>query len=290
MLSVIIVAWNVKDLLRQCLHSLFQTKQNIDFEVIVIDNASVDGTDKMVEQDFPQVKLIVNQDNKGFAVACRQGADIAKGDYLLFLNDDTQVFDYTLDKTVDYLKQRPQVAVLGCRILNPDGSQQPSVRKLPKLFDQLVVLSKMHNFFPGLLADYLQVDFDYNRTQAVEQVMGAYFLTSRLMWDKLSGFDPQFFLWFEEVDYCARAKQLGFEVVYLAEAKIIHQGGASFGQLKAIPEQKIFNRSLLIYARKHWPVWQYWILLLFIPVNLALTVIVALLEKFGIKLKRYGKK
>ncbi len=286
MLSVIIVAWNVKDLLRQCLSSLWQTKQEIDFEVIVVDNASVDGTAEMVEQNFPQVKLIANQQNKGFAVACRQGADLAKGDYLLFLNDDTQVFDHTLDKTVGYLKQHPQVAVLGCRILNPDGSQQPSVRKLPKLFDQLVVLSKMHNFFPRLLADYLQLDFDYQKTQVVEQVMGAYFLTPRLAWQQLGGFDPNFYLWFEEVDYCARARQAGFEVVYLAEAKIVHQGGASFGQLKALPEQRIFNRSLLYYAKKHWPRWHYFLLWLFIPFNLFLTAMVAGFELLGIKLKK----
>ncbi len=286
MLSIIIVAWNVKDLLRRCLSSLFQTKQDIDFEVIVVDNASVDGTAKMVEQDFPQVKLIANHKNKGFAVACRQGVDIAGGDYLLFLNDDTQVFDHTLDKTVNYLKQHPRAGVLGCKILNPDGSLQPSVRKLPTLVDQLVVLSKLHNFFPSLLAEYLQLDFDYQKSQAVEQVMGAYFLTPRIVWQKLGGFDPNFYLWFEEVDYCARAKQAGFEVVYFSEAAMIHQGGASFGQLKALPEQRIFNRSLLYYAKKHWPRWHYFLLWLFIPFNLFLTVIVASFESLGIKFKK----
>jgi len=286
MVSVIIVAWNVKDLLRQCLSSLWQTQQDIDFEVIVIDNASSDGTVEMVEKDFPQVKLIANQQNKGFAVACRQGAEIANGDYLLFLNDDTQVFDHILDKTVNYLKQHPQIAVLGCKILNPDGSLQPSVRKLPTLFDQLVVLSKLHNFFPRLLAGYLQLDFNYQKTQAVEQVMGAYFLTPRIVWQKLGGFDPNFYLWFEEVDYCARAKQEGLDIIYFPEAKIVHQGGASFGQLKALPEQRIFNRSLLYYAKKHWPRWHYFLLWLFIPFNLLLTGIVASFESVGIKLKK----
>ncbi len=287
MVSVIIVAWNVKDLLRQCLSSLlWQTQQDIDFEVIVIDNASSDGTVEMIEKDFSQVKLIANQQNKGFAAACRQGAEIARGDFLLFLNDDTQVFDHTLDKTVNYLKQHPQTAVLGCRILNSDGSLQPSVRKLPTLFDQLVVLSKLHNFFPRLLAGYLQLDFNYQKTQAVEQVMGAYFLTPRIVWQRLEGFDPNFYLWFEEVDYCARARQAGFKVVYLAEAEIIHQGGASFGQLKALPEQIIFNRSLLYYAKKHWPRWHYFLLWLFIPFNLFLTAMVASFESLGIKLKK----
>ncbi len=288
MLSVIIVAWNVKDLLQQCLSSLFQTKQDIDFEVIVVDNASSDGTVEMIKRDFPQVKLIANQQNKGFAVACRQGADIAKGDYLLFLNDDTQVFDHSLDKTVKYLQQHPQVGVLGCGILNPDGSRQLSVRKLPRLFDQLVVLSKLHNFFSKLLSNYLQLNFDYQKTQEVEQVMGAYFLTPKFVWQKLGGFDPEFYLWFEEVDYCARAIGAGFKVIYFSEAEIIHQGGASFGQLSALPEQKIFNRSLLTYARKHWRQWDYWLLSLFVPINFVLTAIVAVMEKIGIKPNKHA--
>lgn len=283
-LSVVIVSWNVSDLLKSCLDSIFTTSQDVVFEVIVVDNNSSDGTVKMVEREFPQVKLIANSTNNGFSKACHQGANEAAGDYFLFLNDDTQIFDHTFDRSLTHLA-KAKTGVLGCRVLNSDNSQQQSVRRFPSFYSLVVLLTKLHNIFPFLLSKYLYINFDYNKIQEVDQVMGAFFLTPKTLWDKLGGFDTKFYIWFEEVDYCLRAKQASFSIIYYSDTRIKHSGGASFKQLKALPEQLIFNNSLLHFARKHLLKWQVVILYLLIPVNIFLTLMVVLLDKLNINPK-----
>jgi GT2 family glycosyltransferase len=285
-LSVIIVSWNVRDLLFECLKSLFTTKQDINFEVIVVDNNSTDGTVSLVAKDFPQVRMIVNDENEGFAFACHQGVDLARGRYYLFLNDDTVVTENALADSLDCLKRRKQAGVLGCRILNSNGTTQPSVRKLPTCYDMAIILLKLHNFFPGLLHDYLCDDFDYQKEGQVEQVMGAFFLTTRTVWKKLGGFDRNFYIWFEEVDYCLRARNSGFEIIYFPGAKIKHYGGASFGQLSALPEQKLFNNSLKYYARKNFAYWHRLLLYFILPLNYFLTILVSVLDFAGLNPKK----
>lgn len=286
-LSVIIVSWQVKDLLLQTLQSLFITKQTVVFEVIVVDNASQDGSARAVSDKFPQVKLITNQSNHGFAVACHQGASLAKGKFLLFLNDDTKIFDKTLDQVCDFFEHHQNVGVMGCQILNLDLSLQPSVRLFPKLYDIIVILLKLHHFFPRLLNSYLHKSFDYQQKGIVDQVMGAFFVTPKVVWDKLAGFDKNFFIWFEEVDYCVRAKFLKYQVVYDPSIRIIHYGGASFHQLRALPEQILFNRSILTYVKKHFSFISYLIVVSVIPLNLLLTLFVQIFESINWKKKKY---
>lgn len=253
MVSVIIVSWQVRDLLEKTIRSLFRTQQDVGFEVIVVDNASGDGTPEMVRKKFPRVRMIANHRNRGFAAACNQGARVAAGKYLLFLNDDTEVFDHTLDACAHYLAAHESVGVLGCTIVNKDGSVQPSVRRLPTTCDQAAVLLKLHHFFPGLLKRYLWPGFDYAKTQKVEQVMGAFFMVPQKAFERMGGFDERFFIWFEEVDFCARAPAFEYEVVYFSGAAVYHVGGASFAQLGAVKEQKMFNKSLLYYFSMHHP-------------------------------------
>lgn len=249
--SIIIVSWNVHDLLAACLHSVYESKQNVNYEIIVVDNASHDGSADMVAETFPNVVLIRNQVNKGFATACNQGAKQAHGKYLLFLNDDTIVYDHTLTRCLEYYDNHPQIGVLGCSVKNTDGTQQPSVWQLPRLKDQVVVLLKLHNFFPQLISSYTLKHFDYAKTQSVEQVKGAFFLTGRKVFDVLQGFDEKYFFWFEEVDYCTRVLQKDFTVVYFADAHITHHGGASIKQLRAVSEQKMFNAVVIRYFKKY---------------------------------------
>ncbi len=285
-LSVVIVSWNVCDLLEKCLYSLLNTQQNIDFEIIVVDNGSSDGTVWMVKDKYPNIKLIANEDNQGFARGCHQGADKAIGDFLLFLNDDIIVFDNTLSKTVEYFKNTQNVGVLGTKILNSDKTIQESVRSFPSFYDQFIILSKLHNFWPRLLLKYLRKDFDYTKIQNVDQVMGAYFLTSKNIWNSFGGFDKNFYIWYEEVDFCKRLHDQGLEIVYYSDASIIHHGGASFKQLRALPEQKMLNKSLLYYAKKHFSNLEYLLLNLFIPINLIFTFLVSILDKFNINPKK----
>ncbi|PIP28998.1 hypothetical protein COX28_01540, partial [Candidatus Kuenenbacteria bacterium CG23_combo_of_CG06-09_8_20_14_all_39_39] len=143
-LSIIIVNWHVRDLLKKCLISIYQHIQNINFEVFVVDNASLDGSLKMIQQEFPQVRLIANQRNTGFAYANNQALEQARGQNILLLNPDTELIDNSLEKIVRVFGQHNDWAVLGGKILNPDHSLQESIRRFPSLKDQLLIQLKLH--------------------------------------------------------------------------------------------------------------------------------------------------
>jgi len=277
-ISVIIVSWNVKELLEKCLLSLQQTNQTTSFEVIVVDNASNDGSARMVKEKFPDIRLVANTENQGFAQACHQGVKNAQGQFFLFLNDDTEVGEESLQTSVLCFRSNPNTAVVGCKILNPDRSLQLSVRQFPSVYSLVITLLKLHNFFPRLLQSYLQTGFDYTKPAEVEQVMGAFFLTSRQLWRELGGFDTGYYIWFEEVDYCRRAIEQGYLVRYCPETSIVHHRGASFQKLKALREQIIFNQSARRYARLHFSIGGYALVLACLPVSWLLAAGVTLLD------------
>jgi len=272
-LSIIIVSWKVKNLLRLCLQSLQNNSAGLKLEIIVIDNASADGTVEMLAAEFPAARLIINQDNRGFAAACNQGLNLANGKYILLLNPDCEVTANALAEMITYLANHPDTAIVGPQLLNADGSSQLSVRSFPTLGSQILTLLKLQNVWPGLppLKKYLLPDFNYQAEQAVEQVMGAAMMFRRSAVDEIGLLDEKFFIWFEEVDYCLRAKQKGYRVLYLPKAKIIHHGGASFRQVMSLPKQIIFNRSLLHYFRQHGNFFSVCLIYLFLPINLVLT-------------------
>ncbi len=278
-LSVIIVSWNVRELLARCLTSLAETKQDIQFEIIVVDNASADQSAAMVRERFSHVTVIENQDNLGFGKANNIGVQQASGKFVLFLNDDTEVFDHTLDACVAYMQTHETVGVLGCSIKNPDGSQQPSVRSAPTLYSQLVVLSKVYNFFPQLLRQYRMLGFDYTTTQPVDEVMGAFFMMPRQLFDELGGFDEHFFVWFEETDLATRVRAAGKSVVYFADAHIIHARGASFAQHKTVAKQRMFNTSMVYYFKKHASYGAFVIIWLLSWIGLLLAAVLALVRR-----------
>lgn len=270
-LSIIIVSWNVKDLLLQCLCSIYQNQNNLFLEVIVVDNASSDSSQETVKQKFPQVILITNNQNKGFAQACNQGIEKSQGRYLLFLNPDTQVSSTTFDNYLQRAKIISQLGVLGCKLLNSDNTIQPSVRHFPRFWLTLGLLLKLHLIFPTILKYYEAFDFDYQKEQEVDQVMGAAFLVPKNVIERVGNFDPHFFLWLEEVDFCWRCKNADFKVVYTPYAEIFHKKGQSFGQLLPYQRQKQFIKSMLYFSKKHKPNYQYLILWLIRPISLFLS-------------------
>lgn len=288
-LSIIIVNWNTKDYLKKCLESISHAQKDILFEVIVVDNHSSDSSGAMVAREFPDVHLISNNYNAGFARANNQALKQAQGKYFLLLNSDTQVKLDTIKKAVNFIELHPQAGIVGGKILNPDGSLQPSVRNFPTLASQLLILLKLHNFFPKFspLKKYFTWDFDYNKEQEVDQIMGAFFMIRRECLEKVGFFDERFWLWFEEVDYCQRAKKKEWKVVYTPSFEIIHAQGQSFAQLKALKEQYIFNKSLLYYFKKHARFLEYFILVLFSPLGLFLALFVEILESLSINPKHH---
>lgn len=281
-LSIIIVNWKVRYLLEKCLDSIYAYAGKYNIEVVVIDNDSRDGTAEMVMVQYPEVIMIALPSNNGFAKANNLGIKRSSSDLVMLLNPDTEITAGFFDKIFDYFHKNPEVGVVGPQILNPDRTNQPSVRSFPTLLSQILILLKLRNIIkdktPGL-KNYLQFDFDYQQEQTVEQIMGAAMIIRRKILDEIGLLDEKFFIWFEEVDFCKRAHDAGIIIKYLPTAKIIHHSGASFDRAKILQKQLIFNKSLLHYFWKHKPFWHYLILLLLMPINLVLTLNYAFLAQ-----------
>ncbi len=284
-LSIIIVSWNVRELLKKCLTSIYdQTK--ISFEIFVIDNASNDGSADMVEKYFPAVHLIRNQRNKGFAKANNQGVKLARGEYVIFLNDDTEIKDGALDKMVDFLDHRRDVGIVGARLLNADGTlQQGTARKFPTFRVLATMLLGWHSFLlkkPWLRRYYLLGE-TFTADTEVDQVMGASLMTRRDLLGKLGSFCEEFWIWFEEVDLCQRFHEAGHKIAVVGSAEIIHHQGKSFVQVLKMKKFFQLSRSLLIYSRKHLLPYQSVFLILLWPLGFLDAGIIQLL---GLKPKK----
>ena len=252
-LSIIIVSWNTKELLKKCLDSIYNNQADLSLEIIVADNNSSDGTAKMVEAHFPKVKLMANDKNLGFAAANNQALIIAHGQYVLFLNPDTEIINDGLKKSVEFMKQNQDCGALGPRLLFADKSLQPSVRRWPTFWPIFLMLIKAPKIFKDLKAidHYLARDFDYSKLQEVDQIMGAYLMVPRTIFSKVGFFDQRFFIWFEEVDFCLRIKRAGLKVIYNPQIEVIHHGGASFAQEALVKKQWQFFKSALRYFLKN---------------------------------------
>ncbi|MFC1702919.1 glycosyltransferase family 2 protein [Patescibacteria group bacterium] len=251
--SVIIVNWNVKPLLRRCLASL-QVQQGVDFEVIVVDNASSDGSAMMVAEEFPEYTLIASNRNLGFAAANNIGIERANGDFVLLLNPDTELTDtLTLEKLVRFMEERPHVGIVGPRLLNADRTLQRSIRRFPTFLSQALIMLKLHHLLPRLrsLKEYFATDIDHATERSVDQVMGACFMIRGEVIHAIGNLDERFFIWFEEVDYCRRAIDSGFQVCYAPHIEVVHHGGESFGKEFGPKKQHYFNTSLRKYFWKH---------------------------------------
>ncbi len=272
-ISIVIVSWRVKNLLRVSLDSVFQQIKNLNFEVFVIDNNSNDGTFEMVKKEFPKVTIINNNKNLGFAKACNQAIKKSSGKYILLLNPDTKLIDSSISNLVQYMEQNTKVGIAGGKILNTDGSIQPSVRSFPTLLSHIYILLKLHHFFPNSrpLNRYYCPQFDYESTKAVDQVMGAFFMIRRQALLECGLLDQHFFTWYEEVDLCKRFLQAGWKTYFVASARIMHHKGKSFNQLNPVVKQVLFNRSMLYYFFKHHSIFSYLLLLLLYPISLLLS-------------------
>ncbi len=266
LLSVIIVSWNVRALLRQALASLYASwGPRPGLEVIVVDNASTDGSAALVAADFPQVRLIANATNRGFTGGNNQGLDVARGDYLLVLNPDTEIIGDALQQLVDYLDAHPDVGMVGPQLLNPDGSVQSSRRRLPTLPILFLESTWLQWLAPRrLLRRYYVADRPADREQPVDWITGAAMATRRAVWEQVGGFDEGFFMYSEELDWCRRIGAAGWRVVYLPSAQIIHHEGKSSEQV-VLARHIHFQTSKIRYTRKyHGAGWaallRYWLL------------------------------
>jgi len=273
-ISIIIVNWRVRKLLEQCLRSIYNQAIPGELEVIVVDNDSHDSCSEMLMVDWPQVRMIALAKNKGFAYANNLGIKIANGKLIILLNPDTIVGENFFTECQKYMEANPNVGIVGPKLLNKDGSIQASVRRFPDWRSQVHILLKLKNIYSQekYLKRYLCSDFDYCCESAVEQIMGAVMIIRRSVFDKIGLLDQKYFIWFEEVDFCQRARQHGLVTKYVPKFSVTHLGGASFEQASTLAKQLMFNRSLLRYFFKHRPLWQGLVLMIIIPVNLVLTL------------------
>lgn len=250
-LSIIIVSWNVRDLLRECLRSVKAGQGELNLEVIVVDSASIDSSAQMVQQEFPWVDCVTCTENVGFPKGNNIGLARAHGRNLLLLNPDTKIHGDALTLMVNYLDTHPDVGLIGPQLLNPDGTVQSSRRRFPTLATAFFESTWLEGFAPNsLLLKYYALDLPDSETAEVDWVTGACMMTRRNVTARVGGMDEAYFMYSEELDWCRRIKEDGWRIVYLPAAKVTHHVGKSSEQ--AVTQRHInFNRAKLRYFRKY---------------------------------------
>lgn len=236
-LSVVIVSWNTRDLLRACLKSLAAQAADPGFDIWVVDNASADGSAEMVRREFPSVRLIANDRNLGYARANNQAIRQCPGRDIFLLNPDTEVRVGALAALAAGFSLDSRIGIIGCRLLNSDGSWQPSCRRFPS----------WRTAFSGDLWVRRQRPEEKRR---VDWVSGAAWAVRQEVWDKIGLLDENLFLFSEEIDLCRRADRAGFQTVYWPEAVVVHHHGMSVKQWSG-DEYIQLNKSLFYYFRKN---------------------------------------
>ncbi|MEK7499420.1 MAG: glycosyltransferase family 2 protein [Patescibacteria group bacterium] len=281
-ISLIIVNWNTGKLLVNCLSSVASLpEQDLIRHVIIIDNASSDSSAEEAKS-FAQEHgylLVFEKNNLGFAKANNMGWEYIKKhsgehDHILLLNPDTEVQPDALRSMLHALERNSHVGIVGPKLLETNGDVQPSVRQFPTLGIFVLLFLKMHLVFPKLAVwqHYLMTTFDYTKEQKVDQVMGAAFLIRNTVLEKIGLLDEAFWIWFEEVDYCKRAKDAGFNTLYTPTAVVTHHGGVSFAQKVGIAKTKPLLDSSLRYAKKHLGLLSYGVLVLLYPFALLIAL------------------
>jgi len=259
-LSIIILSYNTKGVLEDCLTSIVRHDKRLNFsgkslradqeeiipaEIIVVDNGSTDGSREMINDQWPMVKLIVNKNNLGFGKANNQGMRKARGEYFLLLNSDTLLEEGAISQVVFWLSSRSEFDLVGCKLLNLDKTSQPSTGRFPNLINSFSML-----FLDHLLKKQLIMDSP-KEIKKVDWIMGACMFLRKDVFRQTKGFDEKIFMYMEEVEWCYRIKQAGFEVGFYPNAKIIHLGGASSTSGRTAPIINIF-KGLIYFYKKHY--------------------------------------
>ncbi len=265
--SIVTVTWNSAQFIQEQLRSVLAS-EGVSLEVFVVDNASSDATVADVTRMFPQVVLIKNDANRGFAAANNQAIARASGRYVVLLNPDMRVQTDTMARMVAHMDAHPEIGVLGPHLIDAQGVTMPHVRRFPRVSDQAALLLKIPHLFPAVLNGYLRTDFDYTQDAYVDSVRGSCFMIRRETLEKLGGLDERYFIWFEEVDYCKQVIAAGWKVAYTAAATCVDYVGRSFALVSGYRKQRYFTTSMVKYFRKWHPGWRSWIITGLRPVAL----------------------
>ncbi|MCR4278662.1 MAG: glycosyltransferase [bacterium] len=297
---IIVVPWNVEKLLDRCLRSLPNACKGLDWDVVIVDNNSADGSVACAERFRSDmaggVEVIANPDNRGFAKACNQGMVGSDARYTMLLNPDTECPERSITDLIHCADQFPTGGIFGPMLKNSDGSYQESVRSFPTFSDQAGILLKLHHLFPKLpiFKKYFSPNFGCKDTSEksqatnsqtsqknifqVDQVMGAGFLIRKEVIDLIGGLDERYFIWFEEVDFCRMAKEAGWPTMYVSSVSIIHHSGQSFAQVMGVKKQRMFSESMVKYFAKWDPGWRANVIRLLKGVSIVLSQLIQVMK------------
>jgi len=252
-ISIVIVNYRVKNLLERCLTSISQSTDGSSCEIIVVDNNSKDGSVELLRQNFPEVKLIENQQNRGFPFACNQGIEKSSGRYVLLLNPDTIFPENGLKKVLDFMDSNPEAGICGPKMVDIRGNLLYSCRSFPSF---LTSISSSQSFlfrlFPRnpLSKRYLLKDLNHSQIQEVDWVSGSCLLARKKMLERIGLLDESYFIYVEDVDLCYRAHKAGWKIFYLPEVTFVHQVGQSTSQNR-LKSQLEHHKSMWIFFKKH---------------------------------------
>ncbi|MGZ6206024.1 MAG: glycosyltransferase family 2 protein [Syntrophales bacterium] len=256
-ISIIIVNWNTRDLLQNCLESIYKTISDISYEIICVDNASTDGSVSMLQEKYPQVRLIQNEENRGFGAANNQAMRIMKGRYALLLNSDAVLTDNAVRELFAFMEARSDAAMACGQLLNADGSKQNSVAGFPNLLSLLTNTSLLEYLFPKR---YPSKRYNHDKPIEVDSCIGACLLARKKAIEEVGMFDERYFFFFEETDWAYQMRSAGWSIFHVPTALIYHLQGRSIG--KDIRSRIEFYRSRYQFFRK-WKSRPYYILVRF---------------------------
>jgi hypothetical protein len=286
LLSICIVSYQAAQYLRGCLGSIYANPPQGEFEIIVADNGSSDGTAQMLHEEFPEVILIENPRNLGFTAPMNQALQRSQGEYLLQLNPDTLVHPQAIGRLIGFLEQRPEAGICGPKVLNTDGSLQgPCRRGEPRPLAVIAYFLGLYKLFPKSrrLGGYLMSYMGEDETHEVAGVAGSCMLIRRQVVSQIGYLDERYFAYQEDADYCFQARQAGWKIYYYPEAQITHYGGMGGSQVQPYRSILEWHRSYWLYYRKNLARdyfflfnWLYYLAMLG---KLVITVLVNLLRK-----------
>jgi GT2 family glycosyltransferase len=251
--SFVIVSWNAKEYLRGCLRSIAATCRDTSHEIIVVDNASHDGSPEMLEAEFPEVRVVRNADNLGFAGANNQGTALARGRYLALVNSDVELLPDALRRLVAFLDEHPDVGIAGPKVLNGDGTLQASCRTEPSLRSWLFRSLALDTRFPRsrLFGDHYMTHWSHDEVRDVEVLSGCFWMIRRSAHEQVGGLDARFFMYAEDMDLCRRYREAGWRVTFFPGARIVHFGGGSSGNAPARFWVELLRANLQYWKKHH---------------------------------------
>ena len=253
-LSIVIPTYNAHEWIQGCIDSITLHHPSSDYEIIVVDDTSSDDTIAIVRQQFPTVRLFANEKNVGFGKTVNVGLKEASGEYVLVLNNDTWMHEGALDAMIAFLDTHADTGIVGPKVLSGDGSlQQQCRRRIPTPAAALLYFTGIAKLFPKnpKVAGYLMTAADENQTTEVDAVSGACLMVRREVIDRIHGFDPEYYLYGEDMDFCWRAKLAGWNVIYHPDAVITHFGGQGGTGKKKLYATIEWHRAMWIFYRKH---------------------------------------